>query len=279
MSFMNYRNRNMMGMNNQWLNQQNFMPMNEPTRYQIMNDSFYNSKPYTQNINNHQNISVFFRQNLGANGVFEIRCNLKDTVSKIIQIYRKKSGDFSLNREFMYNEKLLNPSLSLADEGIANNGTIFVSKTGAVKGGGGMCMMFTDVSKNKTTQIEFSPDAPNYRHVIKGINICGICNYIKCLAYEKEVIVNFYNKTFDLIKDKNNLFCPECQAPIEPKTVLFYLCRYQIYGKKIKNDEIVPFRSQPAEARNENSATYFDPDLNGGEVEFAQLKFEVLEYF
>ena len=179
----------------------------------------------------------------------------------------------------MFDGKLLNPSLSLADEGIANNGTIFVSKTGAVKGGGGMCMMFTDVSKNKTTQIEFSPDAPNYRHVIKGINICGICNYIKCLAYEKEVIVNFYNKTFDLIKDKNNLFCPECQAPIEPKTVLFYLCRYQIYGKKIKNDEIVPFRSQPAEARNENSATYFDPDLNGGEVEFAQLKFEVLEYF
>ena len=279
MSFMNYGNRNMMGMNNQWLNQQNFMPKNEPTRYQIMNDSFYNSKPYTQNINNHQNISVFFRQNWGVNGVFEIRCNLKDTVSKIIQIYQKKSGDFSLNREFMFDGKLLNPSLSLALAGIANNGTIFVSKTGAVKGGGGMCMMFTDVSKNKTTQIEFSPDAPNYRYVIKGINICGICNYIKCLAYKKEVIVNFHNKTFDLIKDQNKLFCPECQASIEPKTVLFYLCRYQIYGKKIENDEIVPFRNQPVEARNENSATYFDPDLNGGEVEFAQLKFEVLEYF
>ena len=279
MSFMNYGNRNMMGMNNQWLNQQNFMPMNEPTRYQIMNDSFYNSKPYTQNINNHQNISVFFRQNWGANGVFEIRCNLKDTVSKIIQIYQKISRDFSLNREFMFDGKLLNPSLSLANAGIANNRTIFVSNFGALKGGGGMCMMFTDVSKNKTTQIEFSPDAPNYRHVIKGINICGICNYIKCLAYEKEVIVNFHNKTFDLIKDKNNLFCPECQAPIEPKTVLFYLCRYQIYGKKIENDEIVPFRNPPAEARNENSGTYFDPDLTGGEVEFVQLKFEVLEYF
>ena len=279
MSFMNYGNRNMMGMNNQWLNQQNFMPMNEPTRYQIMNDSFYNSKPYTQNINNHQNISVFFRQNWGANRVFEIRCNLKDTVSKIIQIYQKISRDFSLNREFMFDGKLLNPSLSLANAGIANNRTIFVSNFGALKGGGGMCMMFTDVSKNKTTQIEFSPDAPNYRHVIKGINICGICNYIKCLAYGKEVIVNFYNKTFDLIKDKNNLFCPECQAPIEPKTVLFYLCRYQIYGKKIENDEIVPFRNPPAEARNENSGTYFDPDLNVGEVEFVQLKFEVLEYF
>ena len=150
---------------------------------------------------------------------------------------------------------------------------------GDVKGGGGMCMMFTDVSKNKTTQVQCSPDAPNYRHIIKGINICGICNYIKCLAYKKEVIVNFHNKTFDLIKDQNKLFCPECQASIEPKTVLFYLCRYQIYGKKIENDEIVPFRNQPVEARNENSATYFDPDLNGGEVEFAQLKFEVLEYF
>ena len=179
----------------------------------------------------------------------------------------------------MFNGKILNrPSLSLANEGIANWGRIIVYMTGAVKGGG-CAMMFTDVSKNKTTQVQCSPDAPNYRHIIKGINICGICNYIKCLAYEKEVIVNFHNKTFDLIKDKNKLFCPECRAPIEPKTVIFYLCRYQIYGKKIENDEIVPFRNQPAEARNENSATYFDPDLNGGEVEFAQLKFEVLEYF
>ena len=279
MNNMNYGNRNMMGMYYQRLNQQNIMPMNEPTRYQIMNDSFYNSKPYTQNINNHQNISVFFRQNWGVNGVFEIRCNLKDTVSKIIQIYRKKSGDFSLSREFMYNGKLLNPSLSLFKAGIKHLGEIIVCMPGDVKGGGGMCMMFTDVSKNKTTQVQCSPDAPNYRHIIKGINICGICNYIKCLAYEKEVIVNFHNKTFDLIKDKNKLFCPECRAPIEPKTVLFYLCRYQIYGKKIENDEIVPFRNQPAEARNENSATYFDPDLNGGDVEFAQLKFEVLEYF
>ena len=279
MNFMNYGNINMMGTNNQRLNQQNFKPMNEPTRYQIMNDSFYNLKPFTQNINNHQNISVRFHRDWGANEDFTIQCNLEDTVSKIIQIYRKISGDFSLNRIFMFNGKILNrPSLSLANEGIANLGKIIVYMTGAIKGGG-CAMMFTDVSKNKTTQVQCSPDAPNYRHIIKGINICGICNYIKCLAYEKEVIVNFHNKTFDLIKDKNKLFCPECRAPIEPKTVLFYLCRYQIYGKKIENDEIVPFRNQPVEARNENSATYFDPDLNGGEVEFAQLKFEVLEYF
>lgn len=278
MNLMNYGNINMMGTNNQRLNQQNFKPMNEPTRYQIMNDSFYNLKPFTQNINNHQNISVRFHRNWGANRDFTIQCNLEDTVSKIIQIYRKISGDFSLNRIFLFNGKLLNPSLSLANAGIANLGKIIVYMTGSVKGGG-CAMMFTDVSKNKTTQVQCSPDAPNYRHIIKGINICGICNYIKCLAYEKEVIVNFHNKTFDLIKDKNKLFCPECRAPIEPKTVLFYLCRYQIYGKKIENDEIVPFRNQPVEARNENSATYFDPDLNGGEVEFAQLKFEVLEYF
>ena len=279
MNNMNYGNRNMMGMYYQRLNQQNIMPMNEPTRYQIMNDSSYNSKPFTQNINNHQNISVRFHQNWNENRNFIIQCNLEDTVSKIIQIYQKISGDFSLDRKFIFNGKLLNPSLSLVNGGITNNSEINVIMPGAVKGGGGMCMMFTDVSKNKTTQVQCSPDAPNYRHIIKGINICGICNYIKCLAYEKEVIVNFHNKTFDLIKDKNKLFCPECRAPIEPKTVLFYLCRYQIYGKKIKNDEIVPFRSQPAETRNENSATYFDPDLNGGEVEFAQLKFEVLEYF
>ena len=94
MNNMNYGNRNIMGMYYQRLNQQNIMPMNEPTRYQIMNDSFYNSKPFTRSVNGRQIISVRFRQNWSVNGDCIIQCNLEDTVSKIIQIYREKSGDF-----------------------------------------------------------------------------------------------------------------------------------------------------------------------------------------
>ena len=135
MNNMNSGNRNMVGMYYQRLNQQNIMPMNEPTRYQIMNDSSYNSKPFTQNINNHENISVHFHQNWSENGDFTIHCNLEDTVSKIIQIYQKISGDFSLDRKFIFNGKLLNPSLSLVNGGITNNSEINVIMPGAVKGG------------------------------------------------------------------------------------------------------------------------------------------------
>ena len=125
MNLMNYGNINMMGTNNQRLNQQNFKPMN---------DSFYNLKPFNQNINNHQNISVRFHRDWGANEDFTIQCNLEDTVSKIIQIYRKISGDFSLKRIFMFNGKILNrPSLSLANEGIANLGKIIVYMTELLK--------------------------------------------------------------------------------------------------------------------------------------------------
>ena len=50
-------------------------------------------------------------------------------------------------------------------------------------------MLFTDVSKNMTKEIKRSKNAPSYRTATKGIDIIGICNYKKCKAYKKEVIV------------------------------------------------------------------------------------------
>ena len=138
-------------------------------------------------------------------------------------------------------------------------------------------MMFTDLSKNKAKEISFSQFAPSYREVTRGINIFGICNCKNCVAYKKEVVVNIYNREFDLIKERDNLFCPECQSPIIPKTVGFYLCRYQISGKKIENNRVEKFMNPIDEATNSNSVKYFDPDLNG-EVMMIELKIEVLEY-
>ena len=80
-----------------------------------------------------------------------------------------------------------------------------------------------------------------------------------------------------MIKEKENLFCPECDSLIIPKTVGFYLCKFLIYGKKIENNEIKNFQNEDDVANNKNSLKYFDPDLNG-EVMLIELIFEVLEY-
>ena len=139
-------------------------------------------------------------------------------------------------------------------------------------------MMFTDLSKNKTIELGFSKNAPSYRKVTKGINIFGICNYKKCKAFKKEVVVMIKNKKkINLIKEREELLCPECEVQINPKTVGFYLCKFQISGKKVENDVIKQFKNPPDEAVNKKSIKYFDPDLNG-EVMISELLIEVLEY-
>lgn len=205
-----------------------------------------------------------------------IQCSNSEKVSDLIQKYRNKSGDSDCSKKFVFKAKQLNQNLTVSEEEIIEMSNIFVVPTKGIKGGG--CpMMFSDVSKNKTKEIFFSKSAPSYRKAGKGINIFGICHCKKCKAFNKEVVIPIKQKEFDLIKEKDNLFCPECDSLIIPKTVGFYLCKFRIYGKKYENKEIEDFRNEDDVANNKNSLKYFDPDLNG-EVMLIELIFEVLEY-
>jgi len=94
--------------------------------------------------------------------------------------------------------------------------------------GGAACpITFVDASSGQVKELKFSENAPRWRLVNKGLNIFGICTNFKCEAYKKEVVVMINKKKFDLIKERNELFCPECGSLIIPKTVGFYLCKYK----------------------------------------------------
>ena len=218
-------------------------------------------------------ISVKFR--LGMKSI-TINCLLNEKMSDVIERYRKKMGDYNTREVFFYNSKIINQSLLVSEAGLINCAEITVIVSNQIEGGG-FSMLFSDVNKNKTTEIPCSKEAPSYRAVTKGINIFGICTFKKCDAYKKEVVVMINKKKFDLIKERNELFCPECGSLIIPKTVGFYLCKYKIYGKKISNSREEYFENKIDEVRNANIVQYFDPDLNG-EVMITQLIFEVLEY-
>ena len=210
------------------------------------------------------------------NGI-AIQCHLDEKVSDVIQRYRIKTGDQDIAKIFYcFNSRDLNPEITVAEAGLHDFAIIYVQHTGGMSGGG-YSMMFTDTSKNKTREIKFSKDAPSYRGITKGINIFGICNFKKCKAYKEEVVVNVKKKKLDLIKERDELFCPECEATIIPKTVGFYLCKFVIYGKKLENGKVESFRNKEDEANNKDSVKYFDPELNG-EVMVTELVFEVLEY-
>lgn len=207
-----------------------------------------------------------------------VQCLYNEKFSEVIKRYRYKSNDNDEYKRFIYNGKGSHDhSLTVEELGIANNANIFVVPTKGVKGAG--CpMLFSDVSKNKTKEIGFSKNSPSYRKACKGINIFGICHCKICKAYKKEVVVRIKKKRFDLINEKDKLFCPECESLIIPKTVGFYLCKFKIYGKKIIDDEIEKFDNDIDEANNKKSLKYFDPELNG-ETVVSELIFEVIEYF
>ena len=199
--------------------------------------------------------------------------------SDIIEKYREKAQDFE-NVEF-YNSFLNpNPNLSLLDLGLQNFSVIYVSPFRHITGG--MPVKFTDVSKNQIKELGFSKNPkniPSYRTVKKGINIFGFCRCKKCSARNKEVIVPIEGDKLDLIQDKDELSCPECESTIIPKTVGFYLCKYKIFGKKVGQNNIIEnFENPIGEAKNKNTFNYFSPESNG-ETTMIELKFEVLKYY
>ena len=59
----------------------------------------------------------------------------EDKVSKIIERYRRQSGDKDLSKKFIFNAIALNPGLTAAEAGLRDNANIFVVATKGVRGG------------------------------------------------------------------------------------------------------------------------------------------------
>ena len=207
-----------------------------------------------------------------------IQCLPSQTVSEVIKKFREKSGITDPHAKFLLNGRELVEYLTVAESGLIQFSKIVVETSNNIVGSGGFPISFSDVSKNKTKELPFSNKAPSYRKVSKGINIFGTCKFKKCVAYQKEVVVRIKKQKFDLIEERNDLFCPKCEALIVPKTVGFYLCKFKIYGKKLEDGQEQAFRNESDEARNKNTLKYFDPELSGN-IMITQLIFEVEKYF
>ena len=280
-------NQNFLGNNMSPMQLQNMQNMGMNSMQYMMNQKEENDMVQMQNMmmekpmmNEDLGITVFFEfTGFGENpSKVSIQCLLSEKVSEVIKKLRKKSGDNIPNCcRFIFNAKQLNESLTVAEVGLTNHSNIFIVATKRIKAAGGLPMLFSDVSKNKTKELTFSKKAPSYRKVIKGINIFGICTFKKCRAYQKEVVVRIKKKKFDFVEERNDLFCPECEALIVPKTVGFYLCKFIIYGKKLENGQEQEFSNKSDEASNKDTLKYFDPELSGN-VMITQLIFEVEKY-
>ena len=80
--------------------------------------------------NNTMMINVYFEYNTKITTLF---CNPYEKISEVIKKYREKAKDFNENW-FKFNNKELEPSLTLSEFGIVNNSKIIVIRKGIVKG-------------------------------------------------------------------------------------------------------------------------------------------------
>ena len=80
--------------------------------------------------NNTMMINVYFEYNTKITTLF---CNPYEKISEVIKKYREKAKDFNENW-FKFNNKELDPSLTLSAFGITNNSKIIVVRKGIIKG-------------------------------------------------------------------------------------------------------------------------------------------------
>ena len=88
------------------------------------------------NKNINTEIIVIFRAHEVGGATDEmVECKLGDEVSKIIERYRRKSGDKDLSKKFIFNARALHPGLTVAEAGLTDNAKIFVVETKGLRGG------------------------------------------------------------------------------------------------------------------------------------------------
>ena len=245
-----------------------------------LQEKFYNSILNSINNNNNKIISLHIkRHDDELNDLISISCNINQFVYEIIDKYRTESGDNGQSLEFAYNAKILDPDLTLSDQGIIYPSIIHAINPQKIEGGGRMIIEFlpaidfADVPKNKVKYLKFSDNAPKWRKVCAGLNIFGICKNEKCEAFKKEVIYKTNTNTdnsyvhengiiFNLNKELKKIRCPMCDKLVKPKTCGFWKCEYQFSGVKEENGEEKKYKSEPKET-NEDNFEYFDAFKNG----------------
>ena len=76
--------------------------------------------------NNDRPLSILFNQDWSGK-VFVINCNNNEKFSEVIRKYREKSQDGNIDRQFLFNSKIIKPSLKISELGIGNFSKIEVS--------------------------------------------------------------------------------------------------------------------------------------------------------
>ena len=220
-------------------------------------NSFSNKNPMIDNNNNQNQIiekdkfymNIIFH-NIGHNYIPEnviITISGEESISSLIDEYLRKIGlqNSKAKLKFIFNAKLLEMNQTVGnvfDGQLARVEVIDI--TGLIGAGQYFGWIdFVDMTSGKVKKLKVSSSGgKEWRVIRRGLNIFGICEYEECKAKGKEVIYTTLKRgeklpeeglCFNLNKEvyEENIVCPMCQKPFEPKTCGFWKCEYQFDGK------------------------------------------------
>ena len=143
-------------------------------------------------------------------------------------------------------------------------------------------LSFSNMTEEEHKEIEVEDDEsiPDYLTINPGINLIGICDYIKCDAYGKEVVGNIEENEYVIIKNRGIVKCPKCNNNVIGKTIAFFSCYYNFYGTKInKNKQIENFGKKIENFQNIEIPFNNKININGESYEIHKTKDNIISYY
>lgn len=144
-----------------------------------------------------------------------------------IQIGKIISSDEA--QSWLFYGKQLEDGRTLADYHIENGSLLILSLRS--RGGGLPMIYFADVTQSGQ-RISTSRHAPEWRYVVPGLCLEGICQNQICKAFNQKVIMNMgLPVCYRLgMPDEKPTNCPMCYKYVDPITCGFFKCSFRYVG-------------------------------------------------
>lgn len=192
-----------------------------------------------------------------------IECNLADTISEIKKKISMKEDIHEDSQRLIYGGRQLEDYRTLSYYNIKAEHTLHLVLR--LRGGGTPFVDVTQSDESTLKKHSFSPAAPSWRMVKRGLNPEGKCQNTTCEAFNQDVICPIGVVHFKMGKTK--IPCPICEQSLLAENCRYYKCRFMYMAIKEDGSK---FKSKWFEARDEDGALML-VEQEVGVAEFKEL--------
>ena len=181
--------------------------------------------------------NVFFVKSIRGNSIVVDGLPLSSTtVQELQEEVQSREGIPAKHQRFIFEGKQLsNSPKTLGDYGVQKDSTVQLLLR--LRGGGAVpasvpCKnSFVDISNRMMLMVKpYGKVVPTWRHLVRGLNIEGLCMNSLCKAYLSMVICQKGFTAFNVVVQP--VHCPACKKQVKATTCSFSDCLWMFEGRK-----------------------------------------------